>query len=103
MKPLSVFAIAALMTLGSGTTPFAQQPKLHRHTPHDQLPQSQKAVPQKDFVEAIIRGINHEQGLLTLETEVGVMHIQLAPQETRDLHVGDKVQVRMLSTDRVVA
>jgi hypothetical protein len=103
MKPLSMFALATLLTLGSGTSLLAQQPKLQRHAPHSQLPQSQKAVPQKDFVEAIIRGINYAQGLLTLETEIGVMQVQLAPEEMRDLHVGDKVRVRMLSTERIVA
>jgi len=103
MKPLSVFALATLLTLGSGTSLIAQQPKLHRLTPHGQLPQSQKMAPQKDFVDAIIREINRAQGLLTLETEIGIMQVQLAPEETRDLHVGDKLRVRLLSTERIVA
>jgi hypothetical protein len=57
-------------------------------------------VPQKDFVEAIIRGINRAQGLLTLKTEIGVMQVQLAPEETCEFQVGYKVW--MLSPDRIV-
>src|SRR5262245_37279492 len=103
MKRLTVFALATLLTLGSGGSVFAYQPKLHRSLAQSQLPQSQKATPQKDFVDAIIRDINHVQGLLTLDTEIGVMQVQLAPEETLDLHVGDTLQVRVLSADRMVA
>jgi len=103
MKPLRMFALATLFTLGSGASLFAQQPEFHRHLPPGQLPQSQKATPQQDFVDAIIRGINHVQGLLNLETEIGVMQIWMAPEKTLALHVGDKLQVRVLSADRIVA
>lgn len=103
MKPLSVSALAMFLTLGNGALSFAQQPQLHRQLSHSQLPSSQKATPQKDFVNAIIQDINHVQGLLTLDTEIGVMQVRLAPEETLDLHVGDKLQVRVLSADRLVA
>src|SRR5215471_7597146 len=103
MKPLSVFALATLFTLGSGASVFAQPPKLHRHPSQSQLPRSQKAPPQQDFVDAIILDINHVQGLLTLGTEIGVMEVRLAPEETLDLHVGDTLQVPVLSADRLVA
>jgi len=102
MKPLSMFALVTLLTLGNGASLFAQQPQLHRQLSHSQLPQSQKATPQKDFVDAIIQDINHVQGLLTLDTEIGVMQVRLAPEETLDLHVGEKLQVRVLSADRIV-
>ena len=78
MKLLNGFALTTLLTLGSGASVFAQQPKLHCQLSHSQLPQSQKATPQKDFVDAIIRDINHVQGLLTLETAIGVMQVRLA-------------------------
>ena len=103
MKPLHVFALVTLFTLGSGASVFAQQPKLHHHLSHSQLPQSQKATSQQDFVDAIIRDINHRQGLLTLDSDIGVMQVRLVPEETLDLHVGDKLQVRVLSADRMVA
>ena len=103
MKPLSVFVLATLFTLGSGASVFAQEPKLCRQLSQSHQSQSQQATPQKDFVEATIRDINHVQGRLTLETEIGVMEVRLAPEETLDLHVGDKLQVRVLSADRLVA
>jgi len=103
MKPLSVFALATLFALGNGASLFAQPPHLYRPLSHSELPQSQKATPQKDFVDAIIRDINHVQGLLTLDTEIGIMQVRLAPEETLDLHVGDTLQVRVLSADRLVA
>jgi hypothetical protein len=103
MKPLRVFALATLFTLGSGTSLFAQQPHLTSPT----LPQPAVPIPEidpaKDFVDAIITEINHRQGLLTLDTEIGVMQVRLAPEETRNLHVGDKLQVQVLSTDRLMA
>ena len=93
MKPLHVFAIATLFTLGNGASLFAQQPKLHRQLSPRQLPQSQTATPPKNVVDATIRAINHEQGLLTLDSEIGIMQVRLTPQETRNFHVGDKLQV----------
>jgi len=103
MKLLSGFALATLFTLGNGASLFAQQPELYRPLSHSQPPQSQKATPQEDFVDAIIRDINHVQGLLTLETAIGVMQIRLAPEEMLNLHTGAKLQVRVLSADRLVA
>ena len=103
MKLLHVFALATLLTLGSGASVSAQQPKFHRHLSHSHLPQSQKATPQQEFVDATIRDINYVEGLLTLDTDIGVMQVQLPPEETLDLHVGDKLQVRVLSADRIVA
>ena len=103
MKPLSVVVLATLFTLANGTLLFAQQPRLHYQLSYSPLSHSQKATPQKDFVDATVRDINHTQGLLTLDTTIGVMQIQLAPEETLALHVGDKLQVRVLSADRIVA
>ena len=93
MKPLKVFALATLLTLGHGASLFAQQPKLQRPLSHRQPPQSQNASPPKNVVDAIIRDINPEQGLLTLETEIGIMQVRLTPQEARNFHVGEKLQV----------
>src|SRR5262245_42389192 len=103
MKSLSMVALATLLTLGSGASVFAQEPKLCRQLSQSYQSPSQQATPQQDFVEATIRHINHAQGLLTLESEIGVMQVQLRPEETLDLHVGDKLQVRVLSADRLVA
>ena len=93
MKPLKVFALATLLTLGNGASLSAQQPNLHRPLSHRQLPQSQKVSPPKNVVDAIIRDIDHEQGLLTLDTEIGIMQVRLTPQEVRNFHVGEKLQV----------
>jgi hypothetical protein len=93
MKPLKVFALATLFILGHGASLFAQQPKLHRSLSHRQPPQSQKASPPKNVVDAIIRDIDHEQGLLTLDSEIGIMQVRLTPQEARNFHVGEKLQV----------
>jgi hypothetical protein len=103
MKLLNIFALATLFTVGSGASALAQQPKFHRHLSHSHLPRSQKVIPQQEFVDARIRAINHVQGLLTLETDIGVMQVQVAPEETIDLRVGDKLQVRVLNADRMVA
>jgi hypothetical protein len=103
MKLLNVFALATLFTLGSGASVLAQQPKFHRHLSHSLLPRSQKVTPQQEFVDATIRDINYVEGLLTLNTDIGVMQIWLTPEETLDLRVGDKLQVRVLSADRMVA
>jgi hypothetical protein len=103
MKPLSVFALATFFTLGNGTSLFAQEPKFHYQLSHSQIPHSQKATPQKDYVDATIRDINHAQGVLTLDTAIGVMQIRLEPEETLALHIGDKLKVRVLSADRMVA
>jgi hypothetical protein len=93
MKPLKVFALATLLTLGHGASLSAQQPKLHCPLSHRQPPQSQKASPPKNVVDATIREINYEQGLLTLDSEIGIMQVRLTPQETRNFHVGEKLQV----------
>jgi hypothetical protein len=103
MKLLNIVALATLMTFGSGTSALAQQPKFHRHLSRSYLPRSHKAAPQQEFVDATIRDINYVQGLLTLETDIGVMQVQLRPEETLDLHVGDKLRVRLLSGDRIEA
>ena len=93
MKPLKMLVLATLLTLGHGASLFAQQPKLHRPLSHRQLPQSQKASPPKNVVDATIREINYEQGLLTLDSEIGIMQVRLTPTEARNFHVGDKLQV----------
>ena len=102
MKPLSLFALATLCTLGSEASVLAQQPQHHRLLPHRQLPQSRKAIPQKEFVEAIIRDINYAEGLLTVETATEVMQVRLTPKEARNFQVGEKIQVQMLSADTSV-
>jgi len=105
MKSLGLFVLAMLFTLGNGTSLFAQEPKLHYQISHShsQLPHSRKATPQKDFVDATVRDINHTRGVITLDTAIGVMQVRLAPEETLDLHIGDKLKVRVLSADRMVA
>jgi len=103
MKSPSLFVLAMLFTLGNGTSLFAQEPKLHYQISHSQLPHSRKATPQKDFVDATVRDINHTQGVLTLDTAIGVIQVRLAPEEALALHVGDKLKVRVLSADRMVA
>jgi hypothetical protein len=54
-------------------------------------------------VDATVRAIDHVQGLLTLETDLGFLQVQVAPEETLDLRVGDKLQVRVLRTDSMEA
>jgi hypothetical protein len=93
MKPLTVFAVAMPLTLGHRASLFAQQPNLYRPLSHHQLPQSQKASPPKNVVDATIRDINYEQGLLTLDSAIGLMQVRLTPQEARNFHVGEKLQV----------
>jgi hypothetical protein len=99
MKPLGMVALATLLALGGRMSSSAHQPKLHHRLSPSLLPHSQKATPQKNFVDATIRHIDHGKGLLTLETDCAVMQVKVSPEKVLDLHVGDELQVQVLDPD----
>ena len=101
MKSLSVVALALLCTFGSAVSLFAYQAHHHRPRSHSQRPPSQQATAPQEFVDAIIREINYAEGLLIVETATEILHVRLAPEEAREFHVGEKIQVQLLSADTI--
>jgi hypothetical protein len=101
MNPFRVFALATLMTLGGSSPLFAQPSKLYRKPVHSYQSQPQKvpSQPPTDFVVAVVRSIDSQQGIVELDSEIGFMQVQLPREELQDLHVGDKILVRVLSAD----
>lgn len=101
MKLFRGFALTTLLLLGSGSLLFAEQPQVHRKPASDPAPQLKQAPPQtqQDFVNAVIRSIDRQLGVLDLDTEIGWMQIQLAPEDVQTLQVGDTLQVRVLNSD----
>ena len=101
MNPFRVFTLATLMALGGSSPLFAQSSKLYREPVNSYQSQPQMVPPQapNDFVVAVIRSIDSQQGMVELDSEIGFMQVQLPREELRDLHVGDKILVRVLSAD----
>jgi len=104
MRLLRVSALATLVALGSSTPLFAQSSKPYRKPVHSYQSQPQKVPSQAptDFVVAVIRSIDSQQGLVELDSEIGFMQVRMAREELQDLHVGDKILVRVLSADTIL-
>jgi len=102
MKLFTVMALVMLVTLSNGTLGFAQPPQPHRTPTHSYLSEPQKIKPQEDVVEAVIVDIDYELGVLAVDTEIGLIHLRLPPEEARTFQVGDTIQVRVLSADTLV-
>ena len=100
MKLFNRFALTTLLLLGSGSLVFGEQPQLHHKPPSHSSPRTKQAPPQKqdDFINAVIRSIDRQLGVLDLDTEIGWMQVKVAPEEVQDFHVGDKLQMRELSS-----
>jgi hypothetical protein len=48
---------------------------------------------------ATIRTIDYQKGLLDLDTEVGLFQVSVSPQEIQDLKVGDEILVYVIEED----
>jgi hypothetical protein len=49
---------------------------------------------------AIIYKIDHQQGLMELDSELGILQAHALPSEIKDLHVGEKVLVQVAAEVR---
>lgn len=102
MKLLNPFVLAMLMILGSGTRGLAQPLKL-RHSPApSSLAEPQKVKPQENVLEAVIVDIDYELGVLVADTELGLIHLHLAPEEARAFQIGETIEVHVLSAATLV-
>src|SRR5262249_50374360 len=101
MKLFRGFALTTLLLVGSSSLLVAEQPQTHRSPISKPAPGIKQAPPQpqNDFVNAVIRGIDRQLGVLDLDTEIGLMQVKVPPEEVQDLHVGDTIQVRVLSSE----
>jgi hypothetical protein len=48
----------------------------------------------------IIYKIDHQQGVVELDSELGILQAHAAPSEIKDLHVGEKVLVQVVAEGR---
>lgn len=107
MKLFNEFALTTLLLLGSSSLLFAKQPQVHRNPISKPAPQLKQAPPQtqQDFVNAVIRSIDRQRGVLDVDSEIGWMQIQLTPEEVEALQVkvGDTIQVRVLNSEMNVS
>jgi len=101
MKLFPGSALTTALVLGNSPLVFAEQPQTHPKPISDPSSQIKQAPPQpqNDFVNGVIRGIDRQLGLVDLDTEIGKMQIQLAPEDLQSLHVGDTIQVRVLNSE----
>jgi hypothetical protein len=97
---LCALSLATLLAAGS-VTPAAAHPLPHGAAAGRGIPEATMTPPyaQDRFVIAIIRGIDHQRGLLELDSELGLMQARVDPGDIKDLHVGDKLLVRVVAED----
>jgi hypothetical protein len=98
MKPLISLSLATLLAIGSTAPASAGQLLQHGSLGGPCELEAGVASPpvQGEVIVAIIHDIDHQQGLLELDTEFGLLQIQAAPEEIQGLRIGDKLLVQIV-------
>ena len=99
MQPWTVIVLASLFVLPSKAALVASPLHHPRPLPHHHAPPSHPVPAQQGYMDAIVREIKQAEGLLIVETALGVLHVRLMPQETRQFQVGEHIQVQLLAAD----
>ena len=98
MKAVYSLFVAALFAAGSVVIAFAQQP-LPQGTPKSPCEQGTRVTdPEGEdahILIATVSRVDHDQGLITLETDVGKLEMAAAPEEIADIQEGDVLIVYM--------
>jgi hypothetical protein len=103
MKTLCAFSFTVLLAIGSGTVSHAGQERLSP-TWGCACPLERSAAasrPGEDkLLMVIIYKIDHQQGVMELDSELGILQAHALPIEIKDLHVGEKVLVQVTAEVR---
>jgi len=95
-------ALATLLTVGSAAPIAAQQAPVH-DTPKSAYTQRTNAATAQANKEhatvATVVQIDHQHGLLNLETEIGRVLTFAAPEDIKNLHEGDQIEVYLVEED----
>jgi len=102
MNTLLSLSLVTLLAVGSAALLFAQQPPA-QDTPESACTQNTDvAAPQahegRATVATIIQ-VDHQHGLLNLETEIGRVLTLAAPEDIQDLQEGDQIVVCLVEED----
>jgi hypothetical protein len=95
MLTLGSVSLAMLLTCGAALPAFAPTrlpDSLSRPGTQDPGLAKPPGLNVRELV-ATIQGIDYQQGVLDLETEIGRMQLSAAPEEIADLHAGDTLLV----------
>jgi hypothetical protein len=94
--------LATLLTVGSAAPIGAQQTPTH-DTPKSACAQkTNAATPQANKERATVATvvqIDHQHGVLNLETEIGRVLTFAAPEDIKNLHEGDRIEVYLVEED----
>jgi len=102
MNTLLSLSLVTLLAVGSAALLFAQRPPA-QDTPESACTQNTDvAAPQahegRATVATIIQ-VDHQRGLLNLETELGRVLTLAAPEDIQDLQEGDQIVVCLVEED----
>ena len=102
MRCLSSLALAVLLSAGSGM-PTVTPPPAVSDTPGESCEQTPDAAKlpdsEKTSIPATVTGIDQEQGVLNLETEVARAEVTVPPEVLKDLQIGDRVELCMVDEE----
>src|ERR1043166_6148912 len=102
MRMRLVWALATLLAVGSAAPTFAQQASVH-HTSKSACTQgTNTATPQANKEHATVATviqIDRQHGILNLETEIGRVLTFAAPEDIKNLHEGDRIEVYLVEED----
>ena len=102
MNTLLSWSLAILLAVGSAAPLFAQ-PTSAPDTPENACQQDIEVAapyaPAGRTIVATIIQVDHQQGILTLETEMGRVLAFAAPEDIQDFQEGDPVVVCLVEED----
>lgn len=95
-------ALATLLAVGSAAPIFTQQTPVHDTSKSACTREANAATPQahneRATVATVIQ-IDHQHGLLNLETEIGRVLTLATPEDIENLHEGDQIVVYLVEED----
>ena len=102
MTMRSVLALATLLAIGSAAPIAAQQTSVHDTSKSACTQRADTATSQPNKERATIATvvqIDRQHGLLNLETEIGRILTFAAPEDIKNLHEGDRIEVYLVEED----
>ena len=95
-------ALATLLAVGSAAPSFAQQASVHDTSKSACMQETNAATPQANKERATVATvvqIDRQHGILNLETEIGRVLTFAAPEDIKNLHEGDQIEVYLVEED----
>ena len=94
-----VLALATLLAVGSAAPTFAQQASVHDTSKSACTRGTNTQANKERATVATVVQIDRQHGILNLETEIGRVLTFAAPEDIKNLHEGDRIEVYLVEED----